>query len=86
MCSSDLLFDDLLNAFDGVALCVEKVFQPAQELKIVRAIVPAPTAAFERLDLRKARFPKAENVLGKSEIFGCFGYCAERIRRFINHL
>ncbi len=75
------LAQDALHAADGVAFAVEQVSHTAQQIHIVGAIVPAPAATLERLDLRKAAFPKAQHVLRHANFLGDFADRAERVRR-----
>ena len=42
---------DALHAADGVTLAVEQVAHTTQQINVVGAVVPAPPAALERLDL-----------------------------------
>ncbi len=58
-----LLLEDALDAADGVALAVEQVADAAQKLDVVGTVVTPSAAALEWFDLRKAGFPKPQDVL-----------------------
>src|SRR5690625_1389272 len=63
-------FQQLLNPLDGVAVAVEQIANAAQQFDVLGTVVPPPAAALERLDLRKLRFPKAQNVLRDIQLPG----------------
>jgi hypothetical protein len=43
-----------------------------EEREIVGAVIAPPAATFQRLDLVKAGFPKAQHVLGQIQLLGRF--------------
>ncbi len=75
-----LFLEDFLDTLDGVALIIEQMADSAQKIDVVGTIVPATTTSFHRFDLGETRFPKAQYVLRKIEVFRNFAYCSECIR------
>ncbi len=77
-----LLFQDLLDPFDGVSFIVKQMTDTLEQIDIVWAIIAAATASFHGLYLRKAGFPKAQNMLRQVEILRDLANCSECIRTF----
>src|SRR5690242_9079867 len=61
-----------LHSANGVAFAIEQVAYSAEQIDIVGAVVPPPTATLHRFDLVKAAFPKAQHVLRQIEFVGHF--------------
>ena len=78
-----VLFQDPLHAADGVALAVQQPADALEEIDVVGPVVAAAAAALHRLDLREARLPEPQHVLGNVEIVSDFADGAERIRRLV---
>src|SRR5690606_2854856 len=74
----------LLNAFDCVALIIEHEANAPDEVDILGTIVAPATAALQRLDLREPRLPEPKHVLWKVQIFRHFANCAECVRAFFH--
>jgi hypothetical protein len=77
-----LLAQNALHTFDGVAFIVEQMANALQKCDIAGAIVTPAAGSLHRLDLTKAGFPKAQNVLGQVQSIGRFADCAKRFRTF----
>src|ERR1700744_3106589 len=78
-----VLLEDALYTANGVALAVEQPANSPEQTNVVRAIIAASAAPLHRLDLREARFPKPQNVLGNIEVFSDLTDGSERIRRLV---
>ena len=74
-----LLLEDPLDPLDRVAFIIEEMTNAAQQVDVIGAVVTASTAAFHRLDLREARFPKSQHMLRKIEVLSNFTYRSECI-------
>src|SRR5690606_10264675 len=59
---------DLLHAADGIALEVEQVPDAAQEIEVLRTIIPPPAAALHGPDLRELLLPEPKYVLGHLQL------------------
>ena len=78
------LLQEALNALDGVAVLVEQRADAAQEVDVLRPVIPPPAAAIERTDLTELAFPEPQHVLRHIEL-GCdFADGAKRLRRLFN--
>jgi hypothetical protein len=60
---SALLFEEPLNTFDRITFVIEKVLNRAQKFYVIWPVIASPAAALQRFDLRKTRFPKAQDML-----------------------
>jgi hypothetical protein len=58
-------FDELASAIDGVSLFIQKLFYANDILHILAAVEPLAGVALVRFELRKLRFPEAEDVSGQ---------------------
>jgi len=82
---ADALFlKDPLHTLDGVAFALEELANAPQQVDIVRTIIAPPAAAFQRLDVGKARFPEAQDVLGQVEVFGDLADGSECVGAFVH--
>src|SRR5262249_12896152 len=55
----------LLHALDRIAVIIEQVADALQEIDILGPIVTSAATTLHRLDLRKPRFPEAQDMLWK---------------------
>ena len=62
----------LLHAADRVAFLVEQAVDSPRELDIGRAVIAAVAGALHRPQLREARFPIAQDVLGDAQLLRQF--------------
>src|SRR4029079_2636566 len=67
-----LLAQEPLDSANGVALAIEQVADAAQQVDVVRPIVPAPAPAFHRLDLAEAALPEPQHMLRNIEFLRHF--------------
>ena len=63
-----LLAKELLDPADGIAFLVEQAVDSPREVNVCGPVVAAVTRALHGLQLRKARFPIAEDVLGDPQL------------------
>ena len=57
-----LLFEDLPRAGQRIALAVDQLLDPQRQLDVMAAIEPLAGSAFVRLEKRKLRLPKTQNI------------------------
>ena len=74
----------LLNAADGVALLVEEPIDPLGKLHVRWPIISPIAGALQRLQLRKLRFPIAQDVLGDPGLNREFANRLESARGFLD--
>jgi hypothetical protein len=67
-----LVAQNLLDSTNGIAFLVEKPVNPARKLDIRRPIITAVAGALHRPQLRKSRFPIAQDVLGDAQLLRQF--------------
>src|SRR5512139_1854622 len=78
-----LLAQDSLHAEDRVALAVQQMANPAQQIDVVRAVVAASATALHRFDLVKSAFPEAQHMLRQIEIVRDFTDGAKCVWRLV---
>ena len=61
---------------------MQKHLDAADKLHIGGAVIASPTGAFDRLDLRKLGFPKAQHMGGHAKPIGNLADGSERLRGF----
>src|SRR5690606_40970424 len=69
-----VLAQKLLHALDRITLIVEHVAYALDKIHVLRPVIATSATALHRLDLRKARFPKAQHMLWQIEILSYFTY------------
>src|SRR6202023_1187457 len=74
-----LLFQDALDAADGVALGIEQVPNAAQQVHVLRTIIAPATAALHWSDLVETAFPEPQHVLRNLKLSRAFADRAERL-------
>src|SRR4029453_11427744 len=78
------LLQEALHALDGVAVFIEQRADAAQEVDVLRPVIPPPAAALERTDLAELAFPEPQHVLRHIEFGGDFADGAKRLCRLFN--
>src|SRR5262249_23655500 len=63
-----VLLQDALHPADGIALAVEKPADALEQVDVVGAVIAPPPAPLHRLDLREARLPEPQHMLGNVEV------------------
>ena len=63
-----LVAEQFLDAADGIAFLVEQAVDAPRELDVGRPVIAAVAGALHRPQLRKARFPIAQDMLGDAEL------------------
>src|SRR5438093_3492182 len=79
-----LVPENALHAANGIALAVEQVTNPTQQIDVVGPIIAPAAAAFHRLDLGEPGLPETQHVLRQVEFVGDFADGAERVRRLFH--
>src|ERR1019366_878155 len=78
---ADALFAvQALDALDGVALVVQQALDAAQHDDVLGPVETPAAGPFHRADEGKPGLPEAQHMLRHAELFGGFGYGAERFR------
>ncbi|CDX31595.1 hypothetical protein MPLDJ20_140340 [Mesorhizobium plurifarium] len=79
-----VLAQQLLHAFDRIALIVEHMPDALDQLNVLRPVVAPAAAALHRLDLGEARLPETQHVLRQVEVFRDFADGAESVGALVH--
>src|SRR5262245_27807305 len=79
-----VILEDALHAADGIALAVEEMANPTQQVDVVGPVIATAAAALHRPDLRETRLPEPQHVLRQIKLFRHLADGAECVRRFIH--
>src|SRR5262249_16406648 len=66
--ASILVFQNPLYTLNRITFAVKKVLNQAQELNIPRAVITPSSGTLQRLDLRKPRLPKSQDMLRQAHL------------------
>src|SRR5215813_2444137 len=79
-----LILENALHTADRVALAIEQVPDPAQEVDVIGTVVAPPTAALHRLDFAEPTFPEPQHMLRHIKIGRYLADGTECIRRLLH--
>lgn len=78
------LFQQLLHPFDRVTVTIKQPPDTPQQTDIIGAVIAPPARPFQRFDLGKLAFPKAQDMLRNVKFFSYLAYRAKGVGGFLH--